>query len=564
MDINPDQWIVEVNSGADGGVNDKLHPLRIAANQSVKLQNIDTSIPGERRRRPATSLTATGIPFGPIKGLGVWVGGSGRVNDEVKLVAVAPGTTAPNAGNAEDLVFEWTGNGLWATVGVLTGHTSANSYVIESGVDLDGSADPSRVVFIPDVANDADNFYYDGTNLATCHHGAQNNPPRYGGFDVFNGRGFGIGNTRQRVIYSDIGEFTSTNASDGAFTDPTTRLFDFSSSGASPIQALKGFRQNEVLVYMKDSISELIIREIPDNQATTTGFVDPKFSWAKRTITRTYGTESPYAIATAGQDQLFLDQHGHVRSVARTDGDEQAGISSLPLSDSLQGTVDRVQLSKLANASAAAFDRFFYVAYPTGTATVPDEIWRYDGTTQAWNGPWTGENPLYFREATLVDGSAPEKTKSPTLFFSTSATWGEVRYFDDADAAPEADMVYEEVTRRHDFGDYSRGKAWQRIEVHAVATSEATMAIWANVDAKGEKFVGYLPVLGDVPQMDEELPFTLGGSGIVNGKFSLEDLDRGRDIQFRMTCTTDQQVQVLGYRVWASPLNVDHEVEDGS
>lgn len=558
VDVDPNRLSRIVNRSAEGGVNNKLFALDINADQAEKLQNIDTSVPGQRRRRPSTSLTATGIPFGPIKGLGILPLGAQSVPTNVKLLAVAPGTTS--GGVAEDVLFEWEGTGLWVTVGILTGHTSADSYIVRSGIDISGGGfDPRRAIFMPNKiqGTNTDVFFYDGSNLSTCHYGSANNPPRHGGFDIFSGRGFGLSGTPQEVIFSSIGAFTHTQG-----FDPASE-FIFSSDRAQGIQAISGFRQNEVLVYMSDSLEELVIINQPST-FNENELVSPLGSWAKRTISKTYGTESPHAIATAGQDQLFVDQHGHVRSVARTEQDTQAGVNSLPISDAIQGTVDRVNKSNLKNAAGIAFDRFYYVSLPVGSDVDPTEIWRFDATRGAWDGPWTGDNAKFFLQGTLINESADSKLLNPTIFFSTSATFGEIRFFEGPDVIPGDPIVYQEVTRRIDFGDFYRPKAWYRLEVVGVASGEATLGIFADVDGTGTQLVGHLGLLGGVPRLPQEFPFGLGGIGVITGKYSLEHFDRGRDIQVTMTCTTSEQVRILGYSIWAHVLNEDHEVLEGS
>ena len=84
------------------------------------------------------------------------------------------------------------------------------------------------------------------------------------------------------------------------------------------------------------------------------------------------------------------------------------------------------------------------------------------------------------------------------------------------------------------------------------------MVVSAAIDGGSFTQVGTLELDAGLPTLPVDLPFDLGGENLVRGKFDLENLGRGRDIQIKITESTSAgDVEVLGYVITAFIENLD-------
>lgn len=537
------------NVSVEKGVNNWVHPLRIRDDQAVELQNVDASTPGLRAKRKGTSITATGITHGPILGLG-------RIKRHTGtdyLIAISQGPAA----NSHREVWTWAGSGLWGLRGVMTGHTAPTSYLIVPVQDLNYQLTGFFAVLWPDKSN-IKRYGCDGVSLFET--GIEETVARGWAFESFLDHGFAVdaGRFRQTVIYSDVGAPASTLAFGDAQIENVTQAFRMGGNSADLVIAIKGYRSQELIVFMTDRIEELIISS---STFAVGGTPTPATEWSRKVIDTTIGCAGRFAIAKVSEDIYFADQYGNIRSIARTQLDASQGTRSLPISQAIQGWVTRVNPAALVETVLEAYDRFLIVAYAIDSATSPDYVFVYDTVRNAWDGPWTGINPKHFVTATL-NLSTNDELKKPILYAGTSeTTYGEVlRMYDGTDDAGST-IEYKETTKRIDMGEYSLRKRWERIDVQAVGTANVDLTVEANVDGIGWQTVGTVNLLGGNPRLSIALPFILGVSGIAFDKLTLEELDPGYDIQFRFSCDTDEEVEILSWTLAAYVERYQRQVE---
>lgn len=544
------------NRSVQGGVNTRMFPLDIQDIEAVALQNIDIQTPGQRQKRKGTTLTATGFSLGPIKGLTTFRGNGGDTN----LLAVTPGFSF----TAHQELYKWDGTGLWTRVFTLTGYTANTECVFVAGHDTDLGG--KVVVINPLGAMTVTRWFYTTNQSGTAtfgatYFGSAGHPPVPECLAYINGRAFGTQGTtdgRASIFVSKIAQWV---VSPTGFL--SSDVFIMGSGTTQRIVSINAFRNNEAIIYMDDRIEELIAA---DFNTTPLGVVN----WERRVIDPTIGCAGKKSIAVVGEDQLFADQFGNIRSLARTALDAQQGTRSAPVSDGIDSYIKRINAGFQSQITAIAFDRWYVVALPLDSAQTADTVFLFDTVLKAWQGPWTAITPSWFTVGTLDATNANAVDKNPTLYYgSTETATGYVFRLmkGEGTAVPgSADLAieYQETTKRIDYGALDLMKQWIRIELIAIATANITMTVEANIGL-GFVTVGTVTLLGDAPTLPHGFPLMLGGQGVVLGKLSLEGLDRSRDIQFRLTASSaTDTMSILGYNLFAFIQNIEWDVETPS
>lgn len=543
--------------GITGGLNTWAHSVDIGDNETVELKNVTTATPGLRQKRNGTTIVATGITAGPIYGIGA-------IAD--KLLVVSAGE-----GGSSDHKRLWLWDGTTSTfsyVGALTGYTANGLHKVSQLYDA-SLASRAAVILPPEGNTAVSRWYYDGSSLAQAGWGTGANPPAGPDFEFFMNYGFAIGTSRSSTWVSNIAAPLATG-----FLN-TVNQFIMGGESNNKIVALKGFRSSELVVFMTDRIEELIVGDalLARNNASALGNTpikysgtggigagNPQLTFSRRVIDTTVGCASRYSVAKVSEDLIFADQRGNIRSLARTALDASQGTKSLPISIKIQSYIDRINGTALDQICAAAYDRFYVVGFPLDSSTSPSHVFVFDTVRGAWDGPWTGINPKCFKTLAVSASAAAAADKFETLYAGTSETTeGRVvrLYRGTSDFGSAID--YQETTKQIYGDSLELDKTWRRIEITGVATADVTLTIEANVDDAGWVNIGTMSLLGASLQLPFPLPQTLGGSGLVRDKFSLEALQRGRAVQFRFTESSTSAVKFLGYTLFYNVENFEWE-----
>ncbi len=264
-----------------------------------------------------------------------------------------------------------------------------------------------------------------------------------------------------------------------------------------------------------------------------------------------------YVPGAAAGDIFFLSKDGF-RTISRAADDTVSG-AALPLSAIIQDQVDRINFAYAHKATSAVIDQKYHCAVPLDGATENTHVFSHDLITGAWYlNTWDAKD---FTVARL------NQTQDRLLFqnnvFTQDSTasglwsgWHTYRGFT-GDIDPGGQPVkYTIETRAYTFGALGLRKKWSWVGFQ-VENDNATAVL--NVMYRmnnGDWFtLGSLAYpVGDTNLITlgvDPLPWAPNGVTINYRKLSMEDLEPGYTIQFRVVQT--------GPSDFGSPSIVLHE-----
>lgn len=527
-----------------GGLNQKLHPIFLQNNMSAGLQDVDHSTPGILQTRKGFTAIANEINSAyTIYGLSY-----ARVeatSSERNLLAWV------NDGSNNTQLYKWVnGTGSWTAIGVTGAAFTAADDVFMLFVN--------NVVYISQA--DSNGIHYSDLTANTVAPGTTNTSIPIGHIMAWwLGRIWVAGNTTAMstpfgtaikpgyVWFSDPLPTVSFNSG----FDRTNNAIACGFGTGQRVVELMPIRSNELIVFLNGSIERiepvdsdifgLAALGIPTPQAFRKDIIDPLI-----------GCGSKKTCQLLGSDILFMDQYGSVRSLQRTALDASQGTKSLPLSDPINdgsaasSGIFNINKSQLKKATAIVFGSKYFISIPTGSSTSNDSTYVFDVTLGSWTGPYN----YGFSQFVVADVVTSGVWKLYGIKFSTPARVYEI---ESGTSDNGTAIEYQETTKRYDFGDFDRQKIGKLLIVDTVATDNTTMLAEASTDGSGFSSLGTFNIGGSGGTLPQNLPFTLGGGGIVKGKFHLESLARWNDIQFRFTMNTlDAATKKIGHTIIAT------------
>jgi len=325
------------------------------------------------------------------------------------------------------------------------------------------------------------------------------------------------------------------------YFDTTAQVFKFGEgSGNSEIIKIIGYRNQELLVFMNNRIEELIVTDSADNS-----------TWVRRVIDDRYGIGAKDSIREIGGVIYFLDNERRVRALNRTALDAPTGTQAIPISIEIETDLDRINKLHIEKASAGVYEDFYMLAVPLDDNTENSAIYVYDVTQQSWYGPWDLSAGKFIESDIRSQGR--------DSYFGNTSTADMIRMFDGTFDDDDASIETVVVTKKYDFGRPESDKIFNEIEIACLGTGEGTVTVEARVDQAGFTTVGSFQIVSGGPLLPEDLPFNLGGSGIVRAKFHLESFSRGRNIDFRFTHDETGDVEYLEWIVTTQDQNYERE-----
>jgi hypothetical protein len=486
-DVREEVFIVPVKD-VSGGVNNFLFEGDIGDNQSVAQKNMNISKPGLRRKRDG--YTSFADDTGDA--------------DKMRLFNFNPDAIAERLiAYAADQLYEWTGTGNWVSIGT----------ALATDSKMDAFQADNEIYFLIDATNVQS---WDGTTL-TDEADTNTDPPQ-GSTGLFKfGRGFisGLTSNPNLVYYSN--QSTGAGIGSGAWNRTAQNIEIKGIGSGDQIVKIVSFRQSDIIVFTQRSIWSINIADsTPSN-------------WTVREVHSNIGCGARDSAVVAGNDIIFMDQNGKFRSLVRTVEDLNQGIDPIPTSQAIDGHIDTFSGTNLSNASAIAFDRFYFVAV-TLSASENDAVFVYDTVIESWTGPWTAWNATNFAVSTTEGGKE-------SLYFGNSGSTSEgfkyaIGTFTDDGAAIE----YQETSKKYDLGNNRLDKLWQSIEIIAESTGNSDIDVECQIDDDGFISVGTMNLTGGGPTLPVDFPFTLGTTGFLKKIFNIDALlGAGRYIQFRLT-----------------------------
>lgn len=341
--------------------------------------------------------------------------------------------------------------------------------------------------------------------------------------------------------YSDSGDPQTWNR--------TTNAYKVGINDADGVTGLIEFTSQEVVAFTKEAMYTL---NISNSDAST---------WTQAKIAD-IGCMAHRSIKQVGGDVLFLSKDG-VRSVIQSAQDKKRG-ASLPLSYPIQDWIDKINWKHIDRSAAWVWQDKYYLSVPVDQT--------YNNYTLVWSkrafesnggiGGWTIYRNCNFHcyaEQTFAN----EPTK---LYTGESQADGKVYEFrsldpeDDATNDNGTTIIYKETTRRYNFAMPEKEKTFEFVEIEVLTQDTGTISIEAQVDGEGYTSLGSFSQEGNLPTLPVDLPFDLTGANIKRQKYDLEQLGRGRDIQFIIEeVTADAPAEIVNLLIVAYPEPVDYE-----
>jgi len=307
-------------------------------------------------------------------------------------------------------------------------------------------------------------------------------------------------------------------------------------SGDSEVVKLKGYRNQELIVFMNNRIEELIITDPSDTS-----------TWSRKVIDERYGLIAKNSVQELGGVIYFLDNELRVRALARTALDAPLGTQAVPISDKIEDQLDAVNNLHIDKCSSGVFEDFYLLGIPRDDNTEVSELFVFDGARRKWYGPWTLKGAVF----TVSD----LRGKGQDLYFGNTTDGKIIRMFDDTTDDDEVSYETSLITKKYDGGRPESDKIFNEIEVACLGTGAGTVTVSARVDSGGFTEVGTFDIISGDPTLAVDLPFTLGSAGVVRQKFHLENFSRGRHIDFKITHDETDDIQILEWIVTMQDQN---------
>ncbi len=330
-------------------------------------------------------------------------------------------------------------------------------------------------------------------------------------------------------------------------SDILTDIFDKSNtqkfgegSGSSEIVRIQGYRNQELLVFMNNKIEELIIADPSDNS-----------TWSRKVIDARYGLGAKDTVQELGGVVYFLDNENRVRALNRTALDAPTGTQAIPISDKIESEMDRINSLHISKASAGVHENFYMLSLPLDDATENSDVFIFDTRQGGWYGPWDITAAKFITSDIRAQGR--------DSYFGSTAAESIVRMFDGTfdDDGAAIETIW--TTKKYNWNHNESEKIFNEVEIGVLGTGDGTVTVEARVDAADFSSVGSFNIVSGAPTLPVDLPFDLGSTGIVRGKFHLEEFSRGRNIDYRVKHNETTDVQYLELITTALDENYERE-----
>lgn len=295
------------------------------------------------------------------------------------------------------------------------------------------------------------------------------------GATVYTSRG-----VRDELIVSDI--------LDSNTYDQVYNQYRFNAGTADYVVALHPFAEDKLVVFNRNSI-HLVVSQADITQSSV------------QLITNEVGCLARKTVIQVADNVLFLSDNG-IYGANFQDLYNLRG-NGIPLSDSIQATINRINKSYAQNAVAAYFDNRYYIAVPLDTSTTNNAILIYNFLNRGWESIDTVADANWEITDLFVGGEGGDRG-----LYCVSSTGGvhrlEHRDFDAEDnvvtqiggSATLKDISSSCTTRMFTYGTTDR-KKFNNFELQV--ESDTTLTSNVTITAEGENVDSVLD-LGTVSQ----------------------------------------------------------------
>jgi hypothetical protein len=479
-DVLDDELLISIEN-AWRGVNNRQHPTQLEKGFAVDITNGIVDEIGLIRSRPG--LTAVGDDGGSARILGL---AEFNPHGGTHVLLRVFGST----------LQIWTGSGNWT--GVTLAFTPTSDLITNIVV-------ANNRAFLLNGTDNAQS--YDGSTV-TDEGNMNSSVPRGTIGEWIINRLFVAG-----VMGSESSLFYSNSLDPQAF-NRSNNFKSINTGDNYKITALKKFREFELLVFKKVGIYVL------DVQDPTPG------NWVPTPVDTRFGCVAGRTVLQVGVDIWFLSNDGHIRSIRRNEQNKLTG-ADVPMSREIQDWVDDINKAHMHKSCAAYFNNKAYFFVPTGTSQRPDKAYVYDFLTQGWTRE-LNRNILSVAISDIESGVE--------RLYGGESQADSVVYRVDVETATSdvgTSIPVTVDTRRDDMEAPLVDKVFMFGEVEFEATG-GTATVSAQVDGAGYTVLGTVDLVGGGVALPATLPMIFPSEFLKRGKFDLQQLGRGRDIQYRV------------------------------
>jgi hypothetical protein len=341
--------------------------------------------------------------------------------------------------------------------------------------------------------------------------------------------------TRDLLTWSAV--YTTDSAQLGNETwDQVRNWHGFGSVTGENITGMARYRQNMLLIGQVKSLNLFQVGSGSvnlDSQSTV--------------LSGDIGVGSHRSIANVGEDLLFVDQHGDVRSIQLIVAEAGAFAKQVPLSLPIKDQTSLVTGSTVALSSAAYFEGNYWLSFKQSDGTY--KLYIYNAALRHWTGPMvlkdSAGTQLDIHDITVGVGTPGAAdygiNRTHTLYFlchdgTTSTTALQVYKYDNTvtQDAGATDISMEVITKAQDFGFPHQDKEyrWAEVTFKNVTGSTGTVDLYARTERRGGNvWTGF-----DDWILLHSFDYTGTTGDISWERFSLRALPRSRLLQFKITC----------------------------
>lgn len=448
-----------------GGADDFTPPDMLEMDASQALANCFTfDRPGLRRRlglnQVAIAKSGLGSGYDPIFAKAFTFRGKGE-----RLCGLV------NAGAASSRFFVWDGNTVTGVLAIDDSRLWTPEAELVQFADRIYVLDPSQ-----------DPVYWEfGNTLLTPDPGGETAMPRGVTGAYFKFRGY-VANERTlffSLLLGNIGRDPDLERS-GSFGQ---KIFDWHPQQSFPIETGNAVKiapfHNLMLVILTDGGIETF-------EPDPCSILDS----ATTVVSRNIGCGAKHSVQNCGEDLLFVDREGHVRGLKQTITDEAQGVVNRPLSQSIRGTVARINLNRLSETRSAYFRGYYFVSWVMDGRAGARETWAFAIKEQKWLGPIRfHENATTATAGYPVFGWLTAKLKGDSeKLYVLSRDGSNVAQLYRAFSGQTDDSLaipWEYTSRAWDMGLPRQEKTWQAVELRLrFIDSNADAAISIKVEAR--------------------------------------------------------------------------------
>lgn len=540
-----------------GGVNNKLHPLLLPENQCEKLDNLDISIPGIVKSRLGYQSKLDDLSLDTRVGAGLY---DYLKDDGTHTLLLWQSDLS--AGNGNFGFFEWNGSAsTWTAQGADDFDVTSSTGALD---EIFGLPFKDLMIFVNSVTGAA--IDWDGSTLAGNIHAtdASNDDFFPSGHIMASwlGRVFVSGNslTMSNQFSSPKPGFVWPSKIfdpvDGKWSR-TSRAFRVGQGNGCHVRALLPIRNREMIVFCNNTIHAVLP---PINMFSQTAFGHPTAeNFPVQEIHPSIGCGSGKTAKLVGEDIIFMDQYGNIRRLSRTQLEQNRGVVGLPISDPIQGYIDRINKIYLGLCTAFVSGRNYYISVPLDSATSLSHTLVFDVPLGVWMGirdySWSN-----YVESSVEDTINDSEKRIYVLDGTTNIQMYEIESGNSDDGTAIGQTFQH---KRLDFGLPNTHKIGKTLWMYFVASGNADVEVFASPDGGGFQVLEGSPInlSGNAGSIPTEYPYTLGGGGVIRKSFRLTDLGRWTDLEIKWTQSgldssgSVIQTEFLGYSISAVPAS---------